>query len=88
MVMFGRWIDFLPIVLLALLFFGPKRLPEIGSSVGKTIKEFQKGMKEVTEPKNEAPAAPPANQTPALPAGTTETTALQTTPTPAETKAE
>ena len=31
----------------ALLFFGAKRLPEIGSSLGKGIKEFRKSIKEV-----------------------------------------
>jgi len=40
---------------IALLFFGPKRLPEMGSAIGKTIKEFQKSMREVTHP-NETPA--------------------------------
>lgn len=27
-----------------LLFFGAKRLPEIGASIGKAIREFKKGM--------------------------------------------
>jgi sec-independent protein translocase protein TatA len=31
----------------ALLFFGAKRLPEIGSSLGKGIKEFRKSFKDV-----------------------------------------
>nr|BBH89061.1 hypothetical protein KTC_38120 [Thermosporothrix sp. COM3] len=30
--------------LLALLFFGPKRLPEMGSAIGRTIKEFKKSV--------------------------------------------
>ncbi|GAB4245985.1 MAG: twin-arginine translocase TatA/TatE family subunit [Thermoleophilia bacterium] len=34
------------IVVLALLIFGPKRLPELGSSVGKAITGFKKGLKE------------------------------------------
>jgi TatA/E family protein of Tat protein translocase len=55
-----HWYDLLVLVGLALLVFGPKRLPEMGSAVGKTIKEFQRSMREVTEgPKNEAPAIPP-----------------------------
>ena len=33
---------FLFLVLLALVVFGPKRLPELGSSVGKAIQEFRK----------------------------------------------
>jgi sec-independent protein translocase protein TatA len=43
-----HWYDLLPLALLALLVFGPKRLPEMGSSIGKTIREFQKSMREVT----------------------------------------
>jgi sec-independent protein translocase protein TatA len=36
------------IILLAviLLFFGAKRLPEMGASIGKSIKAFKKGMNE------------------------------------------
>lgn len=34
------------LIALALLFFGPKRLPEMGSAIGKTIKEFQHSMKD------------------------------------------
>jgi sec-independent protein translocase protein TatA len=47
--------DLIVLAILALLFFGPKRLPEMGSAIGKTIKEFQKSMHEVTTP-TEAPA--------------------------------
>jgi sec-independent protein translocase protein TatA len=43
-----HWYDLLPLALLALLIFGPKRLPEMGASIGKTIREFQKSMREVT----------------------------------------
>jgi sec-independent protein translocase protein TatA len=32
------------LLIVALLIFGPRRLPELGSAVGKTIKEFQKSM--------------------------------------------
>ena len=41
------------ILVVALLIFGPKRLPEMGSSIGKSIKEFRKGMSEITNPKEE-----------------------------------
>ncbi len=34
------------IVIVALLFFGPKRLPELARSIGKSMKEFQAAMKE------------------------------------------
>jgi sec-independent protein translocase protein TatA len=37
------------IVIFGVLILGPKKLPEMGSAIGKTIKEFQKGMREVKE---------------------------------------
>lgn len=60
------------VLVLALLFFGPKRLPEMGSAVGRTIREFQKSIKEVGAPAEDkataalppAPAAPAAPQAP------------------------
>jgi sec-independent protein translocase protein TatA len=43
------------IMVLALLVFGPKKLPEIGRSVGKAIRGFQEASKEFeTEFKREA----------------------------------
>ncbi|HEY6538458.1 MAG TPA: twin-arginine translocase TatA/TatE family subunit [Candidatus Dormibacteraeota bacterium] len=33
---------FLLVVLLALVVFGPKRLPELGSSLGKALQEFKR----------------------------------------------
>ncbi|NCO74722.1 MAG: TatA/E family twin arginine-targeting protein translocase [Cyanobacteria bacterium] len=37
------------IFVVALLIFGPKKLPEIGRSLGKTIKGFQEASKEFQE---------------------------------------
>lgn len=37
------------LLLILVLFFGAKRIPEIGASIGKGIKEFKRGLKE--EPK-------------------------------------
>ncbi len=34
------------IMVIALLVFGPKKLPEIGRSLGKTIRSFQEASKE------------------------------------------
>jgi sec-independent protein translocase protein TatA len=42
------------ILVVALLIFGPKKLPEMGSSIGKSIKEFRKGMNDLSHPKDEA----------------------------------
>jgi sec-independent protein translocase protein TatA len=44
--------DLIIILVIALLIFGPKRLPEMGSAIGKSIKEFRKGMAELTSPKD------------------------------------
>src|SRR2546429_5202984 len=45
--------DLIVILIIALLIFGPKKLPEMGSAVGKSIKEFRKGMNELTAPKED-----------------------------------
>lgn len=50
-------LDLVVVLAIALLIFGPKKLPEMGASIGKSIKEFKKGMAELTEPKAEKPAA-------------------------------
>jgi len=34
------------VLVLALLIFGPRKLPDLGSSLGKSIRGFKKGMKE------------------------------------------
>ena len=36
------------IIIVALIIFGPKRLPEIGRWVGRSISEFRKGSQEMT----------------------------------------
>ena len=43
------------------LMFGSKRIPEIGASIGKGIKEFKKGLKDVSAEE------PPATSDSALP---------------------
>ena len=58
------------ILVVALLIFGPKRLPEIGRYIGKTLTEFRAGTQELTQtfreeinqpipPYPAQPAAPP-----------------------------
>lgn len=53
--------DLIIILIIALLIFGPKRLPEMGSSIGKTVKEFRKGMSELTTPKEDEEPKMPVN---------------------------
>jgi sec-independent protein translocase protein TatA len=67
-----HWPELVIVFVIALLFFGPKRLPEMGSAIGKTIKEFQKSIKEVGAPSEDKsnaalpPAAPTASVPPAV----------------------
>lgn len=49
------------VLVLGVMIFGARRLPEIGSSVAQTIKNFQHGMKE--EPIT-PPAPPPTTMLP------------------------
>lgn len=44
------------VVALALIIFGPGKLPEVGKAIGKTIKEFRRSSKEVIEENLEAAA--------------------------------
>ena len=39
---FGHLWELVVLLLIALIFFGPKRLPELGSSLGKSLREFRK----------------------------------------------
>jgi TatA/E family protein of Tat protein translocase len=48
------------VLVIALLVVGPKRLPEMGNSLGKTIREFRKASTDVTEAVSLEPEAQPA----------------------------
>lgn len=57
----------LVIAIVALIIFGPSRLPEIGRSLGKTLKEFQNATREATQGFTEEvtkPEAKPAEPQP------------------------
>lgn len=43
------WSEILLILLLVLVLFGSKRLPELARSIGKSLHEFKKGMKEAAD---------------------------------------
>jgi sec-independent protein translocase protein TatA len=45
------------LLLVLVLVFGAKRIPEIGSSIGQGIKEFKRSLKDATS--DETPIAPP-----------------------------
>ncbi len=51
--MFG-WQEWVIIILVVLLLFGgAKKLPELANSLGKSLQEFKKGIKNVQETKDE-----------------------------------
>ena len=53
------WTEILLVVGLVLILFGPKRLPDLARSIGKSVTEFKKGLKNVTdEVKEEEPKNP------------------------------
>lgn len=54
--------EILMILVVVLLVFGAKRLPEIGSSIGKGIREFKRSISEVDTAVNSSIAAPPQSQ--------------------------
>lgn len=57
------------LVVIIMLLFGSKRIPEIGASIGKGIQEFKRGLREVTNtdevshpaPPQQLPSTPPAS---------------------------
>ncbi|MBF0215706.1 MAG: twin-arginine translocase TatA/TatE family subunit [Candidatus Omnitrophica bacterium] len=52
--MFGLGLpEILLILVVALLFFGAQRLPEIGRALGRSLSEFKKGMQEFTQDKTD-----------------------------------
>src|SRR6266699_559928 len=44
------------LLLILVLFFGAKRIPEIGASIGKGIKEFKRGLKEEPQEREGPPS--------------------------------
>ncbi len=50
------------VLVIALLVIGPKRLPEMGNSLGKTIREFRKASTDISEATSMEPQAKPAPQ--------------------------
>ncbi len=55
------------IAIVALLIFGPRRLPEIGRNIGKAINEFRQGAREMTDSLKEEVTKPVDNSPQAAP---------------------
>lgn len=86
--MFGLSFEHILIFGVVLLIFGPKRLPELGQSLGKGIKNFKdsfNGVQEVTAKKIEQPVQSNPVQSNADSAGATALSSETATETAAET---
>lgn len=55
------WLELLVILGVVLLFFGPKRLPGLGNSLGSAIRGFKRGISGSEEESSEKPPLPPSN---------------------------
>jgi sec-independent protein translocase protein TatA len=56
------------LLVIALLVFGARRIPEIGSSLGQGIREFKKSLKEMgSDQPPQPPVPPPAGGASSLP---------------------
>lgn len=53
LIMIGTW-EIVAIVLLVVLLFGGKKIPELMKGLGKGVKSFKEGMNEVEKEVNEA----------------------------------
>ena len=53
--------EILILLLVALLIFGPKRLPEMGRSLGRGMREFKDSLTGRAEPPAELPESKPAS---------------------------
>ncbi|HTW12099.1 MAG TPA: twin-arginine translocase TatA/TatE family subunit [Solirubrobacteraceae bacterium] len=54
------------VLIILLLFFGPKRLPALSRAIGESVKEFKGGVTEGSQPEpqnTEIPAAAPSEPT-------------------------
>jgi sec-independent protein translocase protein TatA len=52
----GHLPELLIVLTLALVVFGPKRIPEIGSSLGQGIRDFKRGVTHLDEVCTESPS--------------------------------
>ena len=43
------WPEMVILLVLALIIFGPKRLPQLSRSIGRSIRDFKKGLSDVRD---------------------------------------
>jgi sec-independent protein translocase protein TatA len=75
--------ELIVLAIVLLLIFGPKRLPEIGRSMGKGMREFKDSVTGKDDEPTELTATPVAEQ-PAAPAEPVATPAAPAAPAPVE----
>jgi sec-independent protein translocase protein TatA len=63
-----HWVYIIILLLIALVVFGPKRLPELGQSLGKAINEFRSATQSTTHDPSSVTTLSPAQAQPAGPA--------------------
>ena len=64
-----HWFYIVGLLVIVLIIFGPGRLPELGSAVGKAMREFRKATTEITnEMTSTVQSAAPTPVTPPAPA--------------------
>jgi sec-independent protein translocase protein TatA len=56
--------EILIVLLVFVLLFGARRIPEIGASIGKGIKEFKNSLREVNDADDTRPLSPPGPAAP------------------------
>jgi len=54
----GPW-EILILLVVVLLVFGPKRLPEFGRSLGRGMREFKSSLRDITDDDTEPEELPP-----------------------------
>jgi sec-independent protein translocase protein TatA len=52
--------ELLVILFVILIFFGPKKMPELGKNLGKGIREFKNAMKDIQEGVEKSMKDPPS----------------------------
>ena len=68
-------LELLVVLVIALIVLGPKRLPEVGRSLGRGIREFKDTLSGITDDEDDdGHAPPPLTPGEAESAGTTRTT--------------
>jgi len=56
--MFGLGLpEMIVVLVIALVFFGPSKLPSLGKSIGESIKGFKKGLEETPSEEDKAKIA-------------------------------